>query len=341
MVKAHPQTRVRFVETEVSSSEFLKYKGAVVLPFFMLKIMGKQQLKAREIKENFSLADLLTRLGYKPIKRVRNELLYISMLRDSDTKPSFSVNDKQGTWFDFGEGKGGNIIDFALIYWPGLSFKEVLEKIVGSCGNAIPHSPSANNYRRQLLAEKEPNYKILDIKDLGSNATICSYLESRGVRNVAGGRLKEIYYYAEDDDKNRSNFFATGWQNETGAWEIRNAHFKGCLGHKAISFIPRNDKSLTVFEGFFDYLSWLTDNPFADESALVLNSLALLQAGIKKAEDFSNVSIYFDNDAAGRKASLAFKTALPHAFDRSPIYEGYNDYNDKIVAELNHYGLQR
>lgn len=307
----------------------------------MPEIMKKRQLKASEIKENYSMADLLTRLGYEPIKRARNELLYLSMLRDSDTAPSFSVNDKQGTWYDFGEGKGGNIIDFGLRYWPELPFQEVLEKIVNTCESLVPYLSAANNYKRQQMAEKKPNYKILDIKDLGSNAAIGSYLESRGISGVAKGRLKEIYYCVEDDDKKRSNFFAAGWQNEQGAWEVRNLYFKGCLGHKAISYIPNSPKRLAVFEGFFNYLSWLTKNPLVDDSVLVLNSLSLLQPGILKARDLRDIALYFDNDPSGWQATKDFNAAIPWARDCAGIYTGYNDYNDLIVAERTVYQMNR
>lgn len=306
----------------------------------MPEIMENQTLKASEIKENYSLVDLLTQLGYEPVKRIRNEQLYLSMLRDSDTTPSFSVNDKQGTWFDFGDGKGGNIIDFGLQYWKGLPFPEVLEKIVLTCGGSVPViAPPV--YKRKPMAEKEPNYEILDIKNLGSNAAILNYLESRGVGQVAEGRLKEIYYYVEDQDKKRNKFFAAGWQNEQGAWEIRNLNFKGCLGHKAISFIPNSEKKLAVFEGFFNYLSWLTENPFAADSVLVLNSISLLQAGILKAQDFRDISLFLDNDPSGRQATLDFTSALPWAKDRAGIYTGYNDYNDLIVAGRTNYLLNR
>lgn len=298
----------------------------------MPEIMENQRLKAKEVKDNHSITDLLTHLGYEPVKRVRNEQLYLSMLRDSDTTPSFSVNDKLGTWFDFGEGKGGNIIDFGIRYWPGLSFSEVLEKIVATCTGRLNGLSQTINYKRQAVITKEPNYEILEVKELGNNIALQNYLESRGISDVAEGRLKEIYYYIEDDDKKRCNFFAVGWQNEQGAWEIRNLHFKGCLGHKAISFIPNSEKRLAVFEGFFDYLSWLTENKFAPDAVLVLNSIAMLQAGIAKAEGFRDISLYFDNDPSGRQATLDFIAALPRAVDHSGIYEGYKDYNDLIVA---------
>lgn len=297
--------------------------------------MENHQFKAKDIKENYSLADFLDCLGYGPPKRVHNELLYLSPIRDSDTTPSFSVNDKKGTWYDFGERKGGNIIDLAKLFWPGISFHEVLEKIVNA------HGGQSFNYKRQLAANKEPNYKILDVKDLGSNAAIMNYLQSRGVGQVAEGRLKEIYYYVEDEAKKRSNFFAAGWQNEHGAWEIRNLNFKGCLGHKAVSFIPNSEKKLAVFEGFFNYLSWLTENKFAPDSVLVLNSISLLQEGILKAHKFRDISLYFDNDLSGRRATVDFQAAIPWANDKSGIYKDYNDYNDLIVAERDNYQMNR
>jgi hypothetical protein len=292
-------------------------------------------INARDIKDNVSLVDLLSRLGYQPYRKSGQEHIYLSMLRDSDTTPSFSVNDKLGCWYDHGEGKGGNIIDFGLLYWKGSSFQEVLEKISNVTGADLPVQSDTDKAKRKRSAIKEPHYQVLEIRDLGVNAAITGYLQSRGIWLEAQGRLKEVYYYVEDNQKNRKHFFAAGWQNELGAWEVRGINFKGCLGHKAISFIPGDPDKLAVFEGFINYLSWLSENPFADESVLVLNSLALLQPGTRKAKDFNEVSTYFDNDATGRNATLTFQQALRQSIDCSPVYEGYNDYNDKLIAELN------
>lgn len=74
-------------------------------------------LTAKELKEQGSIVDLLSRLGHQPVPKRGREKMYISMLRDDDTDPSFSVNDELGVWFDHGAGKGGNIIDFGLAYW--------------------------------------------------------------------------------------------------------------------------------------------------------------------------------------------------------------------------------
>ena len=66
------------------------------------------------IKEQVTLAGLLARLGYQPVRPGGHELVYHSMLRKDDRTPSFSVNDALGVWYDHGTGKGGNVIDFGF-----------------------------------------------------------------------------------------------------------------------------------------------------------------------------------------------------------------------------------
>ena len=291
-------------------------------------------MNAKEIKDTVSLIGLLSRLGYEPVKKTGKEHQYFSMLHD-ETKPSFYVCDDLGVWYDQGLATGGDVIKFGLEYWK-LSFPETLEKIAEVCGSNMPKHED----RRKRSAVKIPHYEIEDIKALGTNPAITGYLQSRGIWQAAQGHLKEVYYYVEDQKKQRKYFFAAGWQNELGSWEVRNKYFKGCLGHKAISFIPGSENRLAVFEGYLNYLSWLTDNPGADDSVLVLNSIALLNAAAKKAQPYNHIALYFDRDQTGHNATLELIKALPQALDHSAIYDGHNDYNDKFRAEL-HNGITR
>jgi len=180
-------------------------------------------------------------------------------------------------------------------------------------------------------AQKLPYYRVEEIKPLGTNAEITDYLKTRCVWEISQTLLSEIYYFVEDEKGVRKPFFAAGWQNELGSWEVRNMYFKGCLGHKAITFISRDETKVAVFEGCFNYLSWLTDNPFASDSILVLNSATLLESAIRKAKDFLEISVYFDRDDTGRLKSAELVQALPRAVDRSLIYREHNDYNEMIV----------
>ncbi|TFF37032.1 toprim domain-containing protein [Mucilaginibacter psychrotolerans] len=286
-------------------------------------------LTASELKEQGSLVDLLSRLGYQPVPKRGREKMYVSMLRKDDTNPSFSVNDELGVWFDHGSGKGGNIIDFGLAYWKNLGFSDVVKKIQEVCSIEPTET-------RQLRPRKpvKVQYVVERVKPLGVHPAITDYLKSRGVFDVAKFYLSEVYYYIEDENETRKHYFAAGWLNENNTWEVRNKYFKGAMGHKGITFVPGHPKKAALFEGFMNFLSWRIENPEADHSIIVLNTLTLLQQGIKKAKAFSSLDIYFDRDKGGKNATRDFINVLPYATDRSKAYEGFNDYNDKIKSQL-------
>ncbi len=287
-------------------------------------------LTAKELKDQASLVDFLARLGHQPIKKYGREKMYLSILRENDTKPSFSVNDELGVWFDHGTRKGGNIVDLGLALWGHLSFGEVIQKIQDVCNiSSFEKKPI-----RPRIAIKVPNYIVVETKEIGTHPAITEYLKSRRVFDQAKETLREIYYFVQDHKGERKNFYAAGWKNEKDSWEVRNKYFKGCLGHKAISFIQGHPKKAVVFEGFINYLSWKAENAMSDHSVIVLNTIALLADGIEKAKSFSFLDIYFDRDQSGLTASKEFISALPYASDRSIAFEGYNDYNDKLVAVI-------
>ena len=55
-------------------------------------------------------------------------------------------------------------------------------------------------------------------------------------------------------------YFAIGFPNVAGGYEVRNRFFKGCIAPKDISHIRQQGESrekCLVFEGMMDYLSFL------------------------------------------------------------------------------------
>lgn len=298
-------------------------------------------LNANEIREKVSLVDLLARLGYAPAYKSGKELFYLSMLRDEKTA-SLCVNEQLGIWYDHGGPnhsgiKGGNVIDLGLAYWFPLPFAEVLGKIKDTCLIEIANRPSGEAQTRKIrprAAVKLPNYKIEEIKPLGTNPAITGYLEYRGVFETATEHIKEIYYYVEDEKKRRKSFFAAGWLNENHGWEVRNKYFKGCLGKKGMSFIQGDDNRLAIFEGCLDFLSWKHNQLLKMPSILVLNSLSFISAAIERASNFGAVDVFFDHDLAGQQATEQLMAAVPQANDRSDLYIRYKDYNEKHMAEL-------
>ena len=62
------------------------------------------------------IADYLQNLGYTPVKQQGNSLWYKSPFRQ-ETEASFKVNTDRNLWFDYGLGKGGNIIALAEVLY--------------------------------------------------------------------------------------------------------------------------------------------------------------------------------------------------------------------------------
>ena len=75
---------------------------------------SKQRLSIEEVKE-MDMVDYLSKLGYHPTKIRNADHWYLSPLRNEKTS-SFKVNRKINRWYDHGLGKGGNIIDFGILY---------------------------------------------------------------------------------------------------------------------------------------------------------------------------------------------------------------------------------
>ncbi|MGF7036918.1 toprim domain-containing protein [Mucilaginibacter lappiensis] len=291
---------------------------------------------AKELKESASLLELLSQLGYQPKRKSGKEQMFYSMLRDNDHTPSFAVDDKSGEWYDHGIGEGGNIIDFGLKFWPNDTFKEVVTKINGYLSHTL-HSTAGDQRADQRKAKKSPKiptYIITSVKPLGTHPAITEYLQSRGVFEIGLSMLSEVYYTVKGEDKVSKHFYSAGWKNDNGSWEVRNKYFKGCLGTKEVTTIAGDPKKVSMFEGFMNYLSWKSENPSANHTIIILNTLSLLAEGIEKAKRFTEINMYFDRDAGGHAASKELLAKLPYAIDRSAIYEKFNDYNDRLIFTL-------
>ena len=80
--------------------------------------------EAKQIK----IADYLQSLGHRPVKQHGANLWYKSPLRN-ESEASFKVNTMMNSWFDFGMGKGGNIITLASYLYASDSLPYLLDKM--------------------------------------------------------------------------------------------------------------------------------------------------------------------------------------------------------------------
>ncbi len=285
----------------------------------------------KEIK-SIPLADFLSRLGHEPAARRGTRLWYKSPLRQEHT-PSFKVETTLNCWYDFGIGKGGNIIDLAAEIYRSTDLRHLMRCIADSC--PVPSVQTvASSYPQRHSA---PSMKQVEVVPLEHRALV-AYLQERGIQShIAKAKCKEAHYSV-----NGRFYFAVAFENISSGWELRNKYFKGCRGRKDISYLPwaRDGPSTecAVFEGFIDYLSALTLGIISGADAIILNSVVNINKAVPYLKDYTAINCYLDNDTAGQTA-LAELTAVygSTVIDHSTMYANYNDLNDWLRKEVLRY----
>jgi len=273
----------------------------------------------------------LEQLGYQPEKISNNDYWYLSPLR-KEKEASFKVNRRLNVWYDHGTGKGGNFIDFALLYH-NCSFQELLEKIKTSLffHQPIPkvQQPQPNTQgRREAL---EPKIKVIAAKPL-TNPTLCRYLQDRKIPvEIAIKYCKEVDFELGD-----KRFFTIGFENRSGGFELRNQYFKASSSPKDVTQIRISGaREVAVFEGFTSFLSYQTlhQKEAVLTNFLVLNSLSFFEKCRQLMEENQKVYLYLDRDEAGIKNTQTALKWDTKYIDRSDSYKNNKDLNDYLLYE--------
>ena len=102
-----------------------------------------------EEAKSIRIADYLYSLGYSPVKQQGINLWYKSPFRE-ESEASFKVNTEREQWYDFGLGKGGNIISLEtdsgtdtarapgiFLFWQAKLFRAELPTS-GDCSFILP-----------------------------------------------------------------------------------------------------------------------------------------------------------------------------------------------------------
>lgn len=295
------------------------------------------------------LERLLAALGHAPQPGKGRDLWYASPFRQ-ESQASFKVNTEWNSWYDFGEGKGGNLLDFVMAYFRLGSIREALaelDRMEGLRGSSapLPLFPSAPVATPEpmvapLLETRPsipsvPKIAIKKVQPLQNKALI-QYLEQRAIPTaVARPYVQEAYYTVAGRDR---TYFALAFPNQNGGYELRNPHFQAVAGSKDISLILPDTRDLfevVVFEGFMDFLSARVHWKAALPPALVLNSVALKDKAVAaiRAYGFTDMRLYLDRDDSGRRLTREFQ-ALEGltVVDASGVYDGFKDFNDWLIA---------
>lgn len=285
-----------------------------------------------QIKQ-IKLQDFLAAMGCKPVKQYGVNLMYLSPLR-TEKHASFKVNTEINQWYDFGIGRGGNIIALAELLYNSSDVSYLIHQIERNAPSSV--SVSLPTVKPITPRNSFEHLQVLPI----THPALIKYLEERCIDiETARTVCKELHF-----DTRGKHYFGIGFPNIAGGYEIRNPFFKGCIAPKDIShFYAEEPKNVCfVFEGFMDLLSFMTlrrkeNDGLKRQDYLVLNSVSNIQKALERLSQYDSVRCFLDNDEAGRNAYLQLSKELGKSItDASTLYNGYKDLNEYLCAEAKH-----
>ena len=290
--------------------------------------------------KNISIRQFLARRGILPKYERNGYGMYLSPLREERT-PSFKVDYVQNLWYDFGLGEGGTLLTLVMRL-ERCDSREAVRRLQNgekrdagsaSLSPSVGERPAVGGPSPVVRLAAVPALRILSDDPLRHPALI-GYLVSRGiVPSVAAAFCREVRY-----EVNGRAFFAVGFRNDAGGWELRSERFKGGSSPKHITTLDNRSDTVIAFEGFMDFLAYLSlKHPERLRiDAAVLNSVVNLPKAIPFLSRHPVIHAFFDNDEAGRKTTSDLIRLCPRSevIDQSSFYSGHKDVNDYLIARI-------
>ena len=184
------------------------------------------------------IREYLARRGILPRYERNGYGMYLSPLREERT-PSFKVNYQKDLWYDFGIGEGGTLLAL-IMRLERCSRSEAFEHLQHAAEGVVSLLASRICERYAVPTESanpQPVLRILSDAPLRHPALL-GYLASRGiVPGITAAYCREVRYQV------RSRcFFAIGFRNNYGGWELRSEHLEWLAQLKGLA---RNLNQLT------------------------------------------------------------------------------------------------
>ena len=200
-----------------------------------------------------SIRDFLSQRGIQPKYERNGYGMYLSPLREERT-PSFKVDYVRNLWYDFGSGEGGTLRTL-VIRLERCDSREAVRRLqngekgdtgIASISPGIGEPLGVGGALSVVRPAAVPALRILSDAPLRHPALV-GYLTSRGiVPSVAAAFCREVRY-----EVNGRAFFAIGFRNDAGGWELRSARFKGGSSPKHITTI--DNQSGNRFRGIYGF----------------------------------------------------------------------------------------
>ena len=306
-----------------------------LLASLLLSLTKKIKIMTYKEANNISIKDYLNSLGIQPVTEKGSYGMYRSPLREDNT-PSFKVDYNANLWCDYGTGEGGTLIDLVMKQNGCNAYGAICRLEQGDTTSFSFHGKDLpeRDTKRQAASPIE----IRRIQPL-QNPALMRYLQERGISpGTAAPYVQEMYYRIGGKP-----YFALAFRNDSGGYELRNPRFKGSTS-KDITHIRQQGEpreKCLVFEGFMDYLSFLTlrmkncpTMPDLDrQDYVILNSTVNVPKAIDVLYPYERIHCMLDNDKAGYEATRAIELEYSYRVrDFSGNYRGYSDLNDYLCG---------
>ena len=288
-----------------------------------------------ETIKGIPIADYLEWLDHKPNSKKGRELWYEAFWRDGDNQKNVNVDTLHNRWYDYKEGVGGGIIDLAMKINHCNKHQALLElSKLAENKNYKPAEPEKYQPNLDRYDKTESGIIVREVRDV-YYYPIKNYIQERGISlEVASRYCKEIRYSFGSDG---SLAFGLGFPLSNGGWAIRNKNFKGCTRQDISVFKHGNpDDCVLVFEGFFDFLSFveLYGNPTL--FIICLNSVSNLKKALPYFERAKRIYLCLDNDETGHKTVACISATYPDkVIDKSGHYSPFKDFNEYLMHTKN------
>lgn len=282
-------------------------------------------ISCQQAKE-LDMVAYLASLGHTPARVRNSDYWYHSPLREERT-PSFKINRKLNRWYDHGLGKGGNLIDFALLYH-GCDVRELLQEL--SRGASL--QPSALQRQHVLEKESGAGKLMIVLHQSLSSPYLCRYLSKRGISQAVAARYcREVTYHLYC-----KQYRAIGFRNDAGGYELRTPSFKASSSPKCITTLNQGAREVVVLEGFMDFLSYRElhkDRKEDQPNFVILNSLAFFEKARPFLEQHEVIRLHLDNDTAGRHSTHYALSLSSRYRDESGLYRHRKDLNEWLMHQ--------
>ena len=192
--------------------------------------------------KRYPIVEYLERKGIKPVRRTPSYVLYRSPLRE-ETHPSFKVDTEKNLWIDYGEGRGGSIIDLCM-RMEGCTLSEAIRRLGQNASDDGTYSflnDFVPNNTQPVMAVNGAR-RLIEISDT-LPPHFQEYLTKVRCINLEKAMpfLKCISYEVRG-----KRYQAIGFANLSGGYELRDSgSFKGTIAPKDITPIFTNKQSRT------------------------------------------------------------------------------------------------